>query len=59
LLPAENNIIQSIELSQAGKGDASKSGFFLNIHLKHEFIESQVMNLLKSPHVELEHEHVA
>lgn len=40
LLPEENDIIKSIELSQAGKGEASKSGFFLNIHLKHEFIES-------------------
>ena len=35
----ENAMIQKIELSQAGKGDPTKSGFFLNIFLKNEFIE--------------------
>jgi len=33
-----NNAIQRIELSQAGQGDPSKAGFFMNIYLKPEFI---------------------
>ncbi len=56
LLPEDADIIKSLELSQSGKGDASKSGFFLNVHLNHQFLESQVMNLLKDPHVTIKHE---
>ena len=37
--PAENNAIEKIELAQAGAGDPSKAGFFMNIHLKKQFIE--------------------
>lgn len=29
-----NDAIEKIELAQAGKGDPTKSGFFLNITLK-------------------------
>ena len=35
-------------MSQAGGGDPSKAGFFLNVTLKNEFIENEVMRLLKS-----------
>ena len=37
--PVENNAIEKVELAQAGGGDPSKAGFFLNIHLKKKFIE--------------------
>ena len=30
---------------QAGKGDPSKAGFFLNITLKPEFIHQQIKNI--------------
>jgi len=46
--PATNDAIQSIELKQAGQGDPAKSGFFLNIVLKNEFIEDNVNRILKS-----------
>ena len=36
----DNDAIDRIELSQAGKGDPAKAGFFLNIFLKPQFIES-------------------
>lgn len=35
----ENNSIEKIELKQAGGGDPAKSGFFLNITLKNDFIQ--------------------
>lgn len=38
--PAENNAIEKVELAQAGSGDPAKAGFFLNIHLKKNFIEN-------------------
>lgn len=37
--PQENNAIEKVELAQAGQGDPTKAGFFLNIHLKKNFIE--------------------
>lgn len=43
-----NNVIEKIELSQAGKGDPAKSGFFMNIFLKAEFIESQIKSVYMS-----------
>ena len=39
-IEAENDTIERIELSQAGQGDPSKAGFFMNIFLKQQFIES-------------------
>lgn len=48
-----NNAIQQIELSQAGKGDPAKSGFFLNIYLKPEFIETEVRKIYKTELVRL------
>ena len=33
-IEADNDAIDHIELSQAGKGDPAKSGFFMNIYLK-------------------------
>ena len=50
----ENDAISSIELSQAGKGDISKSGFFLNIFLKPEFIEKQINNILRKGKIEIQ-----
>ena len=41
----DQDAIEKVELSQAGAGDPSKAGFFLNITLKEAFIESQVRNL--------------
>ena len=34
----ENDAIEKIELAQIGKGDPSKSGYFLNITLKNSFL---------------------
>lgn len=53
IMSESNEIIQSVELSQMGKGDPSKTGFFLNIYLKKEFVESQVMNILKMDHLKI------
>jgi arginyl-tRNA synthetase len=44
----ENNSIEKVELKQAGAGDPAKSGFFLNITLKNEFIQSEIARILKS-----------
>ena len=41
----DQDAIEKLELSQAGAGDPSKAGFFLNITLKESFIESQIRNL--------------
>ena len=41
----ENDVIEKIELSQAGKGDPAKSGFFMNIFLKPSFIQAQIKHL--------------
>ena len=43
-----NDAIEKIDLAQVGKGDPSKSGFFLNITLKSSFIEKQIMNINQS-----------
>lgn len=34
-----NDAIEKIDLAQVGKGDPSKSGFFLNITLKNSFVQ--------------------
>ena len=39
--------IESVELKQAGQGDPSKAGFFLNIQLKNAFLEEQLNRLLR------------
>lgn len=51
--PAENDAIEKIELSQAGKGPIEKSGFFLNITLKNEFIEKRVQEIYASKELTL------
>ena len=51
--PAENDAIEKIELSQAGTGDAAKSGFFLNVSLKNDFLEREINAILKAPKVAL------
>jgi arginyl-tRNA synthetase len=40
-----NDAIDEITLSQAGKGDPAKSGFFLNIKLKDDFIQARIKTL--------------
>ena len=47
----ENDAIETIELSQAGGGDPSKAGFFMNITLKESFIEAQVRNIYMSKQI--------
>lgn len=49
----ENDVIEKIELSQAGKGDPAKSGFFMNIFLKPSFIQSQVKHLYQTEKIQL------
>lgn len=53
-IEAENNVIEKIELAQAGQGDPAKSGFFMNIYLKPEFLQDQIKNLYTSPSVRLQ-----
>lgn len=31
-----------------GSGDDSKAGFFINTFIKNEFVEKEIMNILKS-----------
>lgn len=40
-------------LAQAGGGDPTKSGFFLNIHLKKNFIENSIRNIYLAEKVRL------
>jgi len=37
-----NDAIEKIELKQIGNGPAEKSGFFLNIFLKNQFVEQKI-----------------
>ena len=47
-LDAESaKVISGVKLNQMGAGDASKAGFFLNVHLSDSFIEDQVNTLLQ------------
>jgi hypothetical protein len=46
-------VIGGIELKQAGGGDPAKSGFFLNVHLKDQFIEEQVNALIRPENLSL------
>ena len=47
-LDAESaKVISGVKLNQMGAGDASKAGFFLNVHLSDSFIEDQVNALLQ------------
>jgi arginyl-tRNA synthetase len=42
-----------VTLAQAGGGDPTKSGFFLNIHLKKNFIENSIRNIYLAEKVRL------
>lgn len=42
------NVIEKIELKQAGAGDPTKAGFFMNVSLKDDFIQTEIMRLLQS-----------
>jgi hypothetical protein len=44
-VPGANDVIDKVELAQMGNGDPSKSGFFLNIHLKQSYLEQQIKNV--------------
>ena len=49
-------MIERIELAQAGQGDPAKAGFFMNIYLKPEFIQSQISNIYLAQAVRLQEE---
>jgi len=53
-IDSENNVIDKIELAQAGQGDPAKSGFFMNIFLKPEFIEAQIKNVYMQSAIKLQ-----
>lgn len=47
-------VISGVELKQAGAGDASKAGFFLNVQLKDAFIEEQINRLIRAENLEIQ-----
>lgn len=49
----DNDAIEKVELSQIGKGDPAKSGYFMNIFLKDNFIQQQVRNIYSMPKLSL------
>ena len=51
-----NGVIEKIELAKAGMGADDKSGFFLNIFLKTEFIEAQIKSLYMNETVKMQQE---
>lgn len=50
-----NQSISKVELSKAGNGPDEKSGFYLNIFLKNEFVHQRIHNINISKNVALEH----
>ena len=55
-IPAEamESTIDKIELSKIGQGPDDKSGFFLNIYLKHEFVHQRIAYLNSQKQVGLQ-----
>ena len=53
-IEADNDAIDHIELSQAGKGDPAKSGFFMNIYLKPQFMQEQIRAVYMTPSLRLQ-----
>lgn len=51
---AENDAIEKLELAQVGKGPVDKSGFFINIFLKHDFIERNVASICHQNEVQMD-----
>ena len=45
--------IEKIELSKIGKGPDDKSGFFLNIFLKDEFVHQRIQQITNSKQIKL------
>jgi hypothetical protein len=45
--------IEKIEISKIGKGPDDKSGFFLNIFLKDEFVHQRIHQITKSKEIKL------
>ena len=52
--PAAADVIERVELAQAGQGDPAKSGFFMNIFLKPEFIQDEIRKVYTSESVRLQ-----
>lgn len=54
-LPAEamNTTIEKIELSKIGKGPDDKSGYFLNIFLKEQFVHERILSINQQPKISL------
>jgi hypothetical protein len=42
---AMNTTIEKIELSKIGKGPDDKSGYFMNVFLKDQFVHSRIAHL--------------
>eukprot|EP00347_Sterkiella_histriomuscorum_P022853 403336906 len=55
-LDHENSAIEKVELKQAGAGPADKAGFFLNISLKNEFIENEIMKILHTEQLSVQND---
>jgi len=53
-IEGDNGVIEKIELAQAGQGDPAKSGWFMNIFLKAEFIQAQIKSLYMNETVQLQ-----
>lgn len=47
-IEADDATLSKVELKQAGGGDPAKAGFYLNLTLKNEFIEQEIMRLVRS-----------
>jgi len=50
----ENDAIEKVELSKIGKGPDDKSGYFLNIFLKEQFVLQRINNISASKNIQLE-----
>jgi len=55
----QNDTIEKIELSKIGKGPDEKSGYFLNIYLKEQFVLQRMNGLMGTKSVKLENNFAA
>lgn len=54
-LPEEaQNSIEKVELSKIGKGPDEKSGFFLNIYIKQQFVLDRIQHIVRADVVKME-----
>lgn len=56
---AMNTTIEKIELSKIGKGPDEKSGFFMNIFLKQQFVHQRIAHLNMQKKITLENDEFA